>query len=171
MRGLMYKKIHASHLLKPEFPHVCSSLKIFLLEDKRPSFLTLISVLFTLSRRTNCVVCSPIPWEWVGKFPKSHYLSTRWEIACLIWIRQKPLAPMGSEQIALSICALSIILYILGGLRQIKSQLMLLQFLKEIFWSQLKIVDLSHHFQLWAKLWNAASVTGFIATSRSQLLL
>ena len=76
-----------------------------------------------------------------------------------------------SEKIALSICALSIILYILGGLRQIGSQLMLLQFLKEIFWSQLKIVDLSHHFQLWAKLWNAASVTGFIATSRSQLLL
>lgn len=76
-----------------------------------------------------------------------------------------------SEQIAPSICALSIILYILGGLRQIGSQLMLLQFLKEIFWSQLKIVDLSHHFQLWAKLWNAASVTGFIATSRSQLLL
>ena len=53
-----------------------------------------------------------------------------------------------SEKIALSICALSIILYILGGLRQIGSQLMLLQFLKEIFWSQLKIVDLSHHFQL-----------------------
>ena len=76
-----------------------------------------------------------------------------------------------SEKIALSICALSIILYILGGLRQIGSQLMLLQFLKEIFWSQLKIEDLSHHFQLWAKLWNAASVTGFIATSRSQLLL
>ena len=46
-----------------------------------------------------------------------------------------------------------------------------LQFMKKLFWSQPKIIDQSHCFQLWAKLRNAAPVRGFITTSNSQLLL
>lgn len=43
--------------------------------------------------------------------------------------------------------------------------------MKKLFWSQPKIIDQSHCFQLWAKLRNAAPVRGFITTSNSQLLL
>ena len=46
-----------------------------------------------------------------------------------------------------------------------------LQFMKKLFWSQPKIIDQSHCFQLWAKLRNAVPVRGFITTSNSQLLL
>ena len=55
----------------------------------------------------------------------------------------------------------SIILYVLGAFLQIGSQLILRQFIRKIFRSQLKIIDQSHYSQSWVKLWNAASVTGF----------
>ena len=74
-----------------------------------------------------------------------------------------------SQQIAPSLCALDLIaLYVLGAFLLIGSQLMLLQILRKIFRSQLKIIDQFHYFQ---SLWNAAFVPGFIPMSRSQLHL
>ena len=61
-----------------------------------------------------------------------------------------------------------IALYVLGAFLLIGSQLMLLQILRKIFRSQLKIIDQFHYFQ---SLWNAAFVPGFIPMSRSQLHL
>lgn len=100
------------------------------------------------------------------------------EIKCPICI--EPLSPMKFLDALLRIAAsrsrqvfvpYSNILHVLGGFHLIRSQVMSLQFMKKLFWSQPKIIDQCHCFQLWAKLRNAAPVRGFITTSNSQLLL
>ena len=64
-------------------------------------------------------------------------------------------------------CTKPIILYVSGGFCQIGIPLILLQFTKRIFRSQQKIIDQSHYFQLWVKLWNAAFATSFTMVSES----
>ena len=120
---------------------------------------------------------NPIPRERMWKSPRSRFPSTRWEIAFLIWIHQKSPAPMEFLRAFLKRAASRsrkvfvpylITPYVLGAFLLFGSQLILLQFTRKIFGSQLKIIDQFHYFK---PLWNAAFLTGFIPMSRSQLHL
>ena len=92
-------------------------------------------------------------------------------IIWLIWIHQRSPVPMeflcalvkSAASRSRQVCVpYSIIPYVSGGLYQMESPLVLLQFTKKIFRSQLKIIEQSHYFELWVKLWNAAFAAGFI---------